>query len=96
MAIGVTKVNLFGFRTHEGVFLKSARLDVTGIVVGANTVPHGLKDRNGNGIAPLTVGIEPTSTVPPYETSAADATNIYITGPTSAGTTCSIYVEWGD
>ncbi len=95
MAIAVTTVPLYAFRGQDGIIIRMARLDVTGLVVSStNNVPHGLKDQNGNAVKPLTVGIEPTSNQTLWEASVADATNIYVAAAAAAGTTCSIYVEY--
>lgn len=92
MAIGTTNNNLYQFDLLDGPRIRMVRVDVTGLAAGNNTVPHGLKDQNGGGVAPKTVGIEPTSAATFYEYQPADTTNIYV-GVSGAGTTCSIYVE---
>jgi hypothetical protein len=92
MAIGTTNNNLYSFREADGPPLRALRIDVTGLAAGNNTVAHGLKDGAGNGVAPKTVGIEPTSNGTFWEYQAADATNVYV-GVAGTGTTISIYVE---
>ncbi len=92
MAIGTTNNNLYQFDLLDGPRMRMVRIDVTGLVAGTNNVPHGLKDQNGNGVVPKTVGIEPTSNATLWEGAPADTTNVYI-GVSGTGTTCSIYVE---
>lgn len=87
MAISVTPTYL-GQRTDlSGVYLRQAKLAISGLASGANTVPHGLP------ATPRKVEIEPTSAGGFHETQAADATNIYLTADGS-GATCNVYVEY--
>ncbi len=92
MAAAFTTKTLYAFRTQDGALIRAARLDATGLVIGNNAVAHGLTQPNGQGAAPISVGIEPTGNATFYEYQAADATNIYIN--TSAAATCSVYVEY--
>ncbi|PYV15826.1 MAG: hypothetical protein DMG21_13845 [Acidobacteria bacterium] len=93
MAIGTTNSNLYQFDLLDGPRLRMVRIDVTGLAAGNNAVPHGLKDQNGSGVAPKSVGIEPTSNNNFWEYQAADATNIYVGAGAGGGTTAAIYVE---
>ncbi len=86
MAVSATNAYLYAFRSQDGALIRVARIDVTGLAIGNNTVPHGL------GVKPLAVGIEPTGNATFYEYQAVDATNVYINA--SAAVTCSVYVEY--
>ncbi len=88
MAITVTPNYEYTRQTLTGAQLNKAKLVVTGLTASsANTVPHGLPR------TPLNVVIEPTSAGGFHETSAADATNIYITAD-GAGTAVDLIVEY--
>ncbi len=93
MAAAFTATYKYAFRTQDGALLRVAKLALTGAAVGNNAVAHGLTDAFGNGVTPLTVGIEPTATGNFYEYQAADATNIYINVP-AANATADVYVEY--
>lgn len=88
MAISVVSSAGLTRQTIQGALLNRELLTVTGLTVSsANTVPHGLPR------APQTVIIVPTSAGGFHQTSAADATNIYVTAD-GAGTTCNFVVEY--
>jgi hypothetical protein len=57
------------------------KLPITGLGAGANTIPHNLPN------TPTIVTYKATSAVVFHETQAADATNLYITVDSGAGTT---------
>jgi hypothetical protein len=90
MSISVTPSYGLVETSLVGAFINSAQLTLTGLSSGSdNTVPHGLprtpvkvtyipRDGNGNW----------------YETSAADATNLYITSGSSGPTSFIAYVEY--
>ena len=67
---------------------------ITGLANGANTIPHGLVQPNqpNQGAVPRQVVWVPTSVVVGHETQDADATNLYFTVDSGAGTTISAYV----
>ena len=95
MPISVTQTVLYLFRTHEGVLIARARLDVTGLTAGSeNSVPHGIVDYAGSGTKPLSVELEPTAANSPYQSQIADETNMYLTVAADGATQCSAYVEW--
>lgn len=73
MAIVVTSTLLGRVQGIDGRFPRRAVLAVSGLVVGANVIPHGLV-----GI-PQTVGLNSGAQGLWGETQAADATNIYVT-----------------
>lgn len=88
MAINVVPNYEYLSQTLEGAYIRKARLAVTGLTPSAsNIVPHGLP------AVPMSVLIEPASAGGFHETSAADATNIYITAD-GAGTSCNLIVEY--
>ncbi len=87
MAISVTPNYEYTRQTLTGAMLNKAKLVVTGLAAGANTIPHGLPR------APLNVMIEPTSAGGFHETQPADATNIYITAD-GAGASVNLIVEY--
>jgi hypothetical protein len=97
MAITVTSTYQWIDQATSGQYLSYAKLVVSGLTAGANnTVPHGLTDGKGNGVAPLQVSLEPTSNNTFYEYQAADTTNIYVgVGAVGgSGTTVNIYVVY--
>jgi hypothetical protein len=72
---------------------RRVQLLVTGLANGANTIPHGLKSPNSNppaGVVPKEAIYVPTSAVVGHE--AADATYVYYTVDSGAGTTMSVWV----
>ena len=74
---------------------RRVQLLVTGLANGANTIPHGLKSPNSNppaGVVPKEAIYVPTSAVVGHETQAADATYVYYTVDSGAGTTMSVWV----
>lgn len=88
MAISVKPTYEYIDQTLQGVYIRKARLAVTGLAASAaNTVPHGLP------AAPINVQIEPTSAGGFHETQPADAANIYVTAD-GAGTSCNLIVEY--
>ncbi len=87
MAITVTPSYEYLSQTLEGAYIRKAKLTITGLASGANTVPHGLP------AIPIRLVIEPTSAGGFHETQPADQTNVYITADGS-GTSCNIYVEY--
>ncbi len=94
MAINVTptyqSVDNVTAGVGSGYGLRTAVLAATGLTAGsANTVPHGLP------ATPVQVLYVPTNgTATWYETSAPDATNVYITVAASGPTAFKIYVQY--
>jgi hypothetical protein len=81
MAITVVPTYLGRFKQLDGRFIRRAVLTITGLTAAsANTVPHGL------GVVPQSVDIEAGAAGLWGETSAPDATNIYITVGTAGAT----------
>jgi hypothetical protein len=87
MAIAVAATYLDERQILTGALIDSAKLVVTGLASGNNSVPHGLVR------APRKVQIEPTSSAVIYEYQAADAINIYLNA-SAASSGCTIYVEY--
>lgn len=88
MAISVTSNYEYLGQTVQGVFIRRAKLTVTGLVASsANVVPHDLPS------APLNMVIEPTSSGGFHETQPPDAANIYLTAD-GVGTSCNLYIEY--
>ena len=94
MAASATYTTLYSFREERRRLLRRIRVDVTGLAVGANTIPHGLTKREAaaQGATPLEERVLTTSNVAVHRTQAADATNLYYTVDSGAGTTISVYV----
>lgn len=94
MAVGVTVTPLFNSFTNLGVLLRRMRVDVTGLVAGANIIPHGITRPENPAQGALIIGEDPntTSNVIVHRTQPADATNLYYTVDSGAGTTISVYV----
>ena len=89
MAITVVPSFLGRFKTLDGRFIKRAVLTITGLTAAAaNTVPHGLP------AVPQKVDVEAGANGLWGETSAADATNIYITVGTGGSTSGYANVEY--
>jgi hypothetical protein len=89
MAITVTPTYLGRTKLLDGRFIRRAVLTIAGLTAAsANTVPHGL------GVAPQKVDIEAGALGLWGETSAADATNIYITVGTGGATSGYANVEY--
>lgn len=88
MAISVTPTYEYISQTLQGVYLRKAKLVITGLAANAtNPVPHGLRS------VPLNVFIEPTSAGGFHEAQPADATNIYVASD-GAGASCNLIVEY--
>jgi len=89
MPIVVTTTGLGIGVELAGTLPRRARLGITGLTAGAgNTVPHGLP------AAPRSVILVPGGSASWGETSAADATNIYITVGAGGATSGTAYVEY--
>lgn len=88
MAISVSSQYEYLDQTLQGVYIRKAKLEVSGLAANAaNTVPHGLP------AAPISVLIEPTSAGGFHEIQPADAANIYISAD-GAGTSVNLIVEY--
>jgi hypothetical protein len=73
------------------------RLDITGLAAGANTIPHGIIHIHGSGgIAPFKEDPLATSAISFHQTQAGDATNLYYTVDSGAGTTMSVWCWFRD
>lgn len=89
MAIAVTGTYFEPQPDLQGGQPVTAKLAITGLTAAsANTVPHGLPR------APRKVTLVPGASGLWGETSAADATNIYITVGTGGATAGTAYVEY--
>jgi hypothetical protein len=90
MAIVVTPTYRDSFKQLNGKFVARASLAVTGLTAAsANTIPHGLPT------TPQMVNLVPGANGLWGQTSAADATNIYVTVGTGGATAGTINVEYG-
>jgi len=69
-------------------------VDITGLANGANTIAHGVKQANNPsvGATPKDEFFVPTSAVTAHCTQFADATNLYYTVDSGAGTTASVFL----
>ncbi len=94
MAASATYTTVYSFREERRRLYRRVRVDVTGLAVGANTIPHGIAKREApsQGATPLDEQILLTSNVAAHRTQAADATNLYYTVDSGSGTTMSVYV----
>jgi hypothetical protein len=94
MAAAATYTTLFTFRLDRRQLVRRIRVDVTGLANGANTIPHGITAPNNSGVGqtPKEEVALLTSLVAVHRTSAADATNLYYTVDSGAGTTISVYI----
>ena len=94
MAAAATFTTLYSFRSERRIHLRRVRVDITGLANGANTIPHGITQQSSPsvGAVPKEEMFLPTSVVVAHRTQAADATNLYYTVDSGAGTTASVYV----
>jgi hypothetical protein len=94
MPVAATATTVYTFRSEERRRLRRMRVDITGLANGANTIPHGIVQPNNQsvGSTPKDEVVELTSNVAVHRTQAADATNLYYTVDSGAGTTISVYV----
>jgi len=94
MAASATCTTLYSFREERRRLYRRVRVDITGLASGANTIAHGIKKReNPAAGAPLIEeDLQPTSSVVVHQTQPGDATNLYYTVDSGAGTTVSIFV----
>ena len=94
MPVAATYTTLFTFRLDRRQLVRRIRVDVTGLASGANTIPHGITAPNNSSVGqtPKEEIFLPTSVVVAHRTQAADATNLYYTVDSGAGTTASVYV----
>jgi hypothetical protein len=91
-AIGAS-TTVFTFRDDRSRLVRRVRLDITGLANGANQVAHGLVIPGTTTAAtPKEENVLLTSIVAVHRTQAADATNLYYTVDSGAGTTISVYV----
>jgi len=94
MSISVVTTYLYVETDDLGVYRNHARLAVTGLTTSANnSVPHGLTNY-GARVAPLEVGIEPTSNNQFWEYQSPDSTNVYVGVGSGSGTTVQLYVTY--
>ena len=94
MAASATYTTLFTFRLDRRQLVRRIRVDVTGLVSGANTIAHGIVEPNNQSIGqtPKEEIVLLTSNVAVHRTQPADATNLYYTADSGSGTTISVYV----
>jgi hypothetical protein len=69
---------------------RMVRVDVTGLVAGPNIIPHHVSTPNGGQVLPQWEEVLLTSAVQVHRTQPADATNLYYTVDSGAGTTISV------
>ena len=94
MSAAATVTTLYSIREERRRLYRRVRVDITGLASGANTIPHGITKRENpaQGAAPSDELALPTSVVSVHRTQPADATNLYYTVDSGAGTTMSVYV----
>jgi hypothetical protein len=94
MSAAATPTTLYSFREERRRLFRRVRVDITGLQSGANTIAHGItkRENSAQGAVPLEELILATSSVSLHRTQAADATNLYITVDSGAGTTASVFV----
>ena len=104
MAITVTPIYQFQDITQVGGRLRYAKLRVTGLAAGNNTVPHGLSTELGVKETPIQVSIEPktistsSGSASFFEYQDADSTNVYLNAfgqnGVAAPYSCELYVTY--
>ena len=94
MSASATYTTLYTFRLDRRQLVRRIRVDVSGLVSGANTIPHGIVAPNNPsaGQTPKEEVVLLTSNVAVHRTQAADATNLYYTVDSGSGTTMSVFV----
>jgi hypothetical protein len=94
MSAAATYTTLYSFREERRRLYRRIRVDITGLEAGANTIAHGITKREApsQGAVPIDEQVLLTSDVAVHRTQAADATNLYYTVDSGAGTTISVYV----
>jgi hypothetical protein len=94
MAASATYTTLYSFREERRRLYRRIRVDITGLVSGANTIAHGITKREApaQGAAPIEERVLLTSNVAVHRTQAADSTNLYYTVDSGSGTTISVFV----
>ncbi len=94
MAASATFTTLFTYRLDRRQLVRRIRVDITGLANGANTIPHGIVAPNNPAVGqmPKEEIVLLTSNVAVHRTQPADATNVYYTVDSGAGTTISVYV----
>ena len=94
MSAAATYTTLFTYRLDRRQLVRRIRVDITGLASGVNTIPHSIVAPNNSsaGQSPKEEIVLLTSNVAVHRTQAADATNLYYTVDSGAGTTISVYV----
>ncbi len=94
MSAAATYTTLYSFREERRRLYRRIRVDITGLQTGANTIAHGITKREApsQGAVPIDEQVLLTSSVAVHRTQAADATNLYYTVDSGAGTTISVFV----
>ncbi len=94
MSASATFTTLYSFREDRRRLYRHIRVDITGLASGANTIPHGITERENPslGATPVDEIALLTSDVAVHRTQAADNTNLYYTVDSGSGTTISVYV----
>jgi hypothetical protein len=94
MAASATYTTLYSFREDRRRLYRRIRVDIAGLVSGANTVAHGITKREAptQGASPIEEQALLTSNVAVHRTQAADSTNLYYTVDSGSGTTVSVFV----
>ena len=88
MAITVTSTYRYLAQTYQGVPVRQAQLSISGLVPGANVVPHGLPS------APIFVSYDPGAAGLWGETKPSDKTNLYITVGTGGSTSGTAFLQY--
>jgi hypothetical protein len=94
MAASGTPTTLYSFREERRRLYRRIRVDITGLQTGANTIAHGITERENPalGAVPIEERVLLTSNVAVHRAQAADATNLYYTVDSGSGTTISVFV----
>jgi len=71
---------------------REIRLDITGLANGPNTIPHGLLTQRQGAVTIQSETVLLTSAVAVHQTQPGDATNLYYTVDSGAGTAISVWV----
>jgi hypothetical protein len=94
MAASATFTTIYQYREERRRLYRRIRVDITGLASGANTIPHGITNRENAavGATPIDEQVLLTSNVAVHRTQAADATNLYYTVDAGSGATISVYL----
>jgi hypothetical protein len=96
MSASATIAKQYKFQGVSGAVFNMARLDISGLSVGPNVIPHGMGGAVGAPESILREEVLLTSTIQVHQTQPGDYWNLYYTVDAGPGTTISVWVTvWG-